>query len=130
MLIKENLSDDDQALGTYQEDPANSGEFPAFVKDNKHLYFLKVFYTCLIANLQTAFCRIHFTTLRDGPYQTTSAVWDELADMKLKADRKLGLKLRLDLQSGKAQVGSVTNVDSAACAEKAGRDTRCQLKKD
>ena len=30
-------------LGTYQEDPANSGEFPAFVKENKHLYFLKVF---------------------------------------------------------------------------------------
>ena len=29
-------------LGTYQEDPANSGEFPAFVKEDKHLYFLKV----------------------------------------------------------------------------------------
>ena len=31
-----------QVLGTYQEDPANSGEFPAFVKEDKHLYFLKV----------------------------------------------------------------------------------------
>ena len=29
-------------LGTYQEDPANSGEFPAFVKEDKHLFFLKV----------------------------------------------------------------------------------------
>ena len=68
-------------LGTYQEDPANSGEFPAFVKENKHLYFLKVFtlvlslVLILIANMHnTGFYRIHFTTLRDGPYQTTSAV--------------------------------------------------------
>ena len=71
--------DASQALGTYQEDPANSGEFPAFVKENKHLYFLKVF-LLLIANLKTPFCRIHFTTLRAGPYQMTSAVWVEAAD--------------------------------------------------
>merc|ERR1719244_593708 len=63
-----------EALGTYQEDPANSGEFPAFVKENKHLYFLK----------------------------------DPLHHFE-------GWTISDDLSS----VGSVTNVDSAACAEKA-----------
>ena len=72
-------------LGTYQEDPANSGEFPAFVKENKHLYFLKVSFTLFYfinvkvfsfvfsnINLQTfLFARTHFTTLKAGPYQTT-----------------------------------------------------------
>jgi len=63
-----------EVLGTYQEDPANSGEFPAFVKENKHLYFLK----------------------------------DPLHHFE-------GWTISDDLSS----VGSVTNVDSAACAEKA-----------
>ena len=97
-FLKQNYSYNDQVLGTYQEDPANSGEFPAFVKENKHLYFLKVFtlvlslILILIANLQkTVHCRIHFTTLRDGPYQTTSAVWVEIEFWSW----KLGLKLDL-----------------------------------
>ena len=31
-----------QVLGTYTQDFDNSGEFPAFIKGDKHLYFLKV----------------------------------------------------------------------------------------
>jgi len=30
-----------EMLGSYQEDPENSGEFPAYIKGNSHLYLLK-----------------------------------------------------------------------------------------
>ena len=87
-----------QVLGTYQEDPANSGEFPAFVKEDKHLYFLKVslfssmeawnihstLFTvnCAMYNMQCAMddtfiahwatlCRTLFITSKDGLSQMT-----------------------------------------------------------
>ena len=97
-------------LGTYQEDPANSGEFPAFVKDNKHLYFLKVSTRLL------KFSRNNLTIclLQDPLHHFEGwTISDDLSSVS----KNTVLKFRFH----NFQVGSVTNVDSAACAEKAGR---------
>ena len=93
-------------LGTYQEDPANSGEFPAFVKDNKHLYFLKV------STLLLKFSRKNFL-LQDPIHHFEGwTISDDLSSVS--KNTAFGIFHNF-------QVGSVTNVDSAACAEKAGR---------